>query len=55
MPPVYMKYTAQDKSWVANIAQGKAEYNICHKTPVYFHKNQVVFRCSIVFYTITKC
>ena len=27
-----MKYTAQGESQVANIAQGKAEYYICHKT-----------------------
>ena len=27
-----MKYTAWDKSWVANIAGGKAEYYICHET-----------------------
>ena len=27
-----MKYTAQDESRVANIAQGEAECYICHKT-----------------------
>ena len=30
--PVCMKYTALDESQVANIAQGKAECYICHKT-----------------------
>ena len=32
LPPVCMKYTALDESRVANIAQGKAECYICHKT-----------------------
>ena len=27
-----MKYTAQDESQVANIAQGEAVCNVCHKT-----------------------
>ena len=27
-----MKYTARDESQVANIAQGKAKYYICHET-----------------------
>ena len=30
--PVCMKYTAPDKSQVANIARGKAECYICHET-----------------------
>ena len=29
---VLLKYTAQDESRVANIAQGEAECYICHKT-----------------------
>ena len=32
LPPVCMNYTARDESQVANIAQGKAECYICHKT-----------------------
>ena len=32
LPPVCMKYTAQDESQVANIARGEAERYICHKT-----------------------
>ena len=32
LPPVCMKYTAQDESRVANIARGKTECYICHKT-----------------------
>ena len=32
LPPVCMKYTAQDESRVANIARGEAECYICHKT-----------------------
>ena len=32
LPPVCMKYTAQDESRVVNIAQGEAECYICHKT-----------------------
>ena len=32
LSPVCMKYTARDESRVANIAQGKAECYICHKT-----------------------
>ena len=32
LPPVCMKYTARDESQVANVAQGEAECNICHKT-----------------------
>ena len=32
LPPVCMKYTAQDESRVVNIARGKAECYICHKT-----------------------
>ena len=63
LPPVCMKYTAQDESrvanialvfGVANIARGEAECYICHKTlssrAVYFHTNKVaVFE---VFYCI---
>ena len=52
-----MKYTAQDESRVANIAQGEAECYICHRTVIslqelytYFHTNKVaVFQ---VFYCI---
>ena len=32
LPSVCMKYTARDESQVANIARGKAECYICHKT-----------------------
>ena len=32
LPPVCMKYTAQDESRVANIARGEAECYIFHKT-----------------------
>ena len=32
LPPVCMKYTAQDESRVANIARGEAECYICHET-----------------------
>ena len=32
LPPVCMKYIAQDDSRVANIARGEAECYICHKT-----------------------
>ena len=32
LPRVCMKYTARDESRVANIARGKAECYICHKT-----------------------
>ena len=43
--PVCMKYTAQGKSQVANIAWGEAECHIHHKTltkrAVYFHTNKV--------------
>ena len=31
LPPVCMKYTAQDESRVANIARGEAECYICRK------------------------
>ena len=44
LPPVYMKYTAQDESRVANIARDKAKWYIYHKThqkAVYFHTNKV--------------
>ena len=32
LPPVCMKYTAQDESRVANIARGEAECYIYHET-----------------------
>ena len=32
LPPVCMKYTAQDESRVVNIARGEAECYICHET-----------------------
>ena len=32
LPPVCMKYTAQDESRGANIARGIAKCYICHKT-----------------------
>ena len=32
LPPVCMKYTTRGESRVVNIAQGKAECYICHKT-----------------------
>ena len=32
LPPICMKYTAQDESRVTNIARGEAECYICHKT-----------------------
>ena len=41
LPPVCMKYTAQDESRVANIARGEAECYICHET----------FIKSCIFYT----
>ena len=32
LPPVCMKYTAQDESRVANIARGEAQCYSCHET-----------------------
>ena len=55
--PVCMKYTAQDESPVANIAQGKTECCICHKTLIkscmytFIQTKWQCFNCFIVFYT----
>jgi len=52
--PVCMKYTAQDESQVANIAQDEASAYMCHETLIkscIFHTNEVqCFKCFIVFY-----
>ena len=46
LPPICMKYTAQDESRVASIVQGKAGCYISHTTlikssAVNFHTNEV--------------
>ena len=47
LPPVCTKYTAQDKSQVANIAAGKVKcYNICHKTLIKRHEAECFFLYS---------
>ena len=50
-----MKYTARDESQVANIARGKAECYICHKTLIksciLSYKQSGSVLSFIVFYT----
>ena len=53
-----MKYTAQDKSRVANIARGKAECYICHKTLIKSHillyKRSGSVLSVLLYFTLTK-
>ena len=51
-----MKYTAQGKSWVANIAQVKPECYICHKTLtnscMLSYKQVAVFLSVLLYFTL---
>ena len=51
LPPVCMKYTAQDESGVANITLGKTECYICHKThQVLYTLIQAKWQCFKCFF-----
>ena len=58
LPPVFMKYTAQDENQVANIARGEAECYICLKTLI----KSCILSCKrsgsvlsvLLYFTLTK-
>ena len=58
LPPVCMKYTAQDESRVANIAQSKAECYICHKilvkSCILLYKRSGSVLSVLLYFTLTK-
>ena len=59
LPPVCMKYTAQDESRVANIAQGKAECYVylsqdSHQELYILYKQSSSILSVLLYFTLTK-